>query len=217
MLGVLYERRDMTNQREEIMSIKFRLAIKFWLLGFGSGRTLIFGLLLGSLFASLLFAMPQSNKQRETIWLGSDLTLGMSEETVVTTLTESYNLRKAEPPAGLRAMGVTTMWIVQEKGKNNALLGTMFFASGKLHSVSKPLLSDDGDAVEFGRQLYFAMRDLELEGDTHCIVQTESGEVPDFSQKTANLRCGMKTIVIGVQKIKGYDETVQLNEELNAR
>lgn len=192
-------------------------AISLRLLRFGFARNLLLGLFLGFLFASLLFAMPQSNKQRETIWLGSDLTLGMSEETVVTKLTESYNLRKAEPSEGLRAQGVTSMWFVQDKEKKNTLLGTMFFSSGKLHSVSKALLSDDGDAVEFGRQLYFAMRDLEFEGDTHCIVQTESGDVPTFANKSAKLQCGMKTIVIDVQKIKGYDETVQLNEELNAR
>jgi hypothetical protein len=42
-------------------------------------RTFVLGLLLGCVFASVLFAMPQSNKQRETIFLGTDLTLGMPE------------------------------------------------------------------------------------------------------------------------------------------
>ena len=93
----------------------------------------------------------------------------------------------------------------------------MFFASGKLYSVDKPLLLTDGGEVEFGRQLYFAMRDLEFEGDSHCTIQTENQEEPDFSNKTARLQCGMKTIVINVQKFKENDETVQLNEELNAR
>ena len=43
-----------------------------------------------------------------------------------------------------------------------------------------------------------------------------TGEVPRFAYKTANLRCGKKTIVIELQKPQNKSETVQLNEELSA-
>lgn len=180
-------------------------------------RTFLLGLLLGCLSASMLLAMPQLAQQRETIWIGSDLTLGMSEDAVSTKLAGSYSLRKEEAPPIWQAKGITSLWFVQEKGEQRTLLGTLFFASGKLHSVAKPLLSDDGDTVEFGRQLYFAMRDLEHEGDSHCVIQTESDDVPDYANKSANLKCGMKSIVITVQKMKGNNETVDLHEELSAR
>jgi hypothetical protein len=182
-------------------------------------RGTLFGLLFGCIVGTSLFAMPQSDKPRETIWLGSDLALGMSEEAAVAKLAELYSLRKMEPPAGLRAKGVTSMWIVDEKGEGtkHPSVGVVAFAAGKLSNVHKYLLPSDGDEVEFGRQVYFAMRDLELEGNSRCTIETENAEVPDFANKTAKLHCGRKTIIIDVQKFKGYAETVQLNEELDAR
>jgi hypothetical protein len=123
-------------------------------------RTFLLGLLLGCLVTSVLFAMPQSGKPRETIWLGTDLTLGMPEETVIKNLAESaYNVRKESPPKGLRAKGITSMWGVDRKGDGKyPSVGVIAFAAGKLDSVAKYLLPPDGDEVELGRQLYFAMR-----------------------------------------------------------
>lgn len=177
-------------------------------------RTLLLGLLFGSLVATALFAMPQSAKSRETIWLATDLMLGMSEDAVVAKLAESYSLRKTEPPTGLRAKGITSMWIVDEKGRGS--VGIVCFSAGKLSNVQRFLFLY-GDEVEFGRQLYFAMRDLEAEGNSRCTIQTKSAEVPDYSRKTATLQCGKKTVAIELQQVKGQDESVQLNEELNAR
>jgi hypothetical protein len=57
---------------------------------------------------------------------------------------------------------------------------------------------------------------LELEGDSRCTIETENAEVPDFSNKTAKLICGRKTIIIDLQKFKEQAESVQLNEELHA-
>ncbi len=177
-------------------------------------RIFLLGVLLGCLVASVLFAAPQSNKQRETIWLGSeDLTLGMSEGAVLTKLAESYNLEKGEPPPGLRAKGITSMWVVNAKVKGEDH-GALFFASGKLHAVSKNL--PERDDVEFARQLYFAMRDLELEGDSQCSIKTDNMEGPDFGDKTATLRCGKKSLVIHVQKFKAHDEHTFLDEDLEA-
>jgi hypothetical protein len=177
-------------------------------------RTFLLGLLLGCLVATALLAMPQSGGPRETISLGStDLTLGMSEGAVLTKLSESYNLEKEGPPPGLLAKGVTSMWVVnaKEKGRGH---GTIYFASGKLYAAVKSL--PERDEVEFGRQLYFAMRDLELEGDSPCTIKTANHEEPDFAVKTATLRCGKKSLVIQVQKFKTYDESVSLDEDLEA-
>ena len=61
------------------------------------------------------------------------------------------------------------------------------------------------------------MRELESEGSSRCSLETDSTEVPDFSRRTAKFQCGQKTVVIELQKFKGYSESVQLYEELNAR
>jgi hypothetical protein len=77
--------------------------------------------------------------------------------------------------------------------------------------------SVEGDDVQFGRQLYFALRDLESEGDFRCTISTESGELPEFSHKSAKVKCGKKALVIDLQKSQKQSEVVQLNEELDAR
>jgi hypothetical protein len=181
-------------------------------------RAFLLGLLIGSLIVSVIATMAQSNDRRETISLGiADLYLGMTEDVAIKELAESgYNIRKHEPPRGLRDKGVTSMWIVDEKGEKSPSLGVILFRSGKLDSAKKYLFQE-GDEVEFGRQLYFAMQDLELEGNSHCIIETESTETPEYAGKTGKLRCGKKTILIELQKLQKYGESVQLNEELDTR
>ncbi len=181
-------------------------------------RSFPLGFFLGCLTAIALFCGPQSGNPRQQISLdGTELTLGMPEEAAVKQLAESaYTLQKSEPPQGLHAKGITSMWLVATKDKH-LTIGTVCFADGKLAGVVDDLLPTDGDAVGFGRQLYFAMRDMELEGESQCTIETENAEVPDFTHKTANLRCGQKTIVIDLQKFERQVETVQLQEELWAR
>jgi hypothetical protein len=164
--------------------------------------------------------MAQALNRRETLTVGVDLTLGVSEESAVKRLTESgCKLTKQEPPDGLKQKGFTSMWLVEERGdgKDTPTAGVILFSSGRLTFASKDLLSNEGNQVEFARRLYFAMRDLEVEGDSHCTIQTENAEVPEFAHKTARLRCGKKTIVIDLQNFQSKGEAVQLNEELSAR
>jgi hypothetical protein len=174
------------------------------------------------LLASILVSMAwaQALNPRETMTVGVDLTLGMPEDAAVKKLTESgYKLRKHEPPDAFKQKGFTSMWFVDEGGneKYTALVGTILFSSGRLTSLSKDLLPSEGGQVEFARQLYFAMRDLEAKGDSHCTIETETGEVPEYAQKTARLRCGKKSIVIYLQKPQNKNESVQLNEEMITR
>jgi hypothetical protein len=178
-------------------------------------RILLIGPLVGGLIATALFATPQAANPQETLSLGAtNLTLGMSEEAVIAKLAESNDLRKMKPPL---AKGYTSMWIVDEKGQGDkhSSVGMVAFEAGKLSAVQtySPL---NGDDVEFGRQLYFAMHNLETEGNSHCTIETENDESADFAHKSAKFYCGKKTITIDLQKFKGQAESVQLNEELQA-
>lgn len=176
-------------------------------------RLFLFGLLVGCV-ASTLFALQQSSKSQETIWLGTDLTLGMAEDTVIKKLAESgYSSSKITPSDKFRAKGVTSMWLVQA-GKQEE--GVVYFAMGRLDSVAKYLMPSGGDEVEFGNQLYFVMRDLEQEGSSRCTIETEAADVPDFSEKTAKLTCGRKSVQIELQKFQKQDEIVSLHETLDA-
>jgi hypothetical protein len=179
-------------------------------------RTFLLRLLFDGLVATAVFAAPQTVDPRETLWLFTDLTLGKSEQAALAKLAESQSLRKIEPSAQVRATGVTSMWIVFEKGAKEELSGLVEFAAGKLSSVQRDFRLTGGD-VEFGTQLYFAMRDLEREGNGHCTIETENNEVPEFANKLAKLHCGKKFIVIDLQKIERQEWTVQLKEELIGR
>jgi hypothetical protein len=177
-------------------------------------RTFLIGTILGCLIASALQATPQASLSRTTLNIGADLTLGMTEEVAVKRLTEyGYSLKKIEPSKVFLDVGITSIWIINEKDGTN--VGTMSFASGKLNEAGKSLFPDEGDAVEFGRRLYFAMRDLEQEGNSQCTIQTVTRDVPEFAQKTANIRCGIKTISVDLQKMPKYSETVQLTEAID--
>jgi len=178
-------------------------------------KTLLCGIILGCLIASALQATPQSSRSRTSLNIGADLTLGMTEESAVKKLTEyGYSLKKTEPSKVFLDMGITSIWIINEKDGTN--VGTMSFASGKLNEASKSLFPDEGDAVEFGRRLYFAMRDLEQEGNAQCTIQTVTRDVPEFSQKTANIHCGVKTISVDLQKMPKFSESVQLTEGIDS-
>lgn len=162
----------------------------------------------------------QTLSTRETITLGVDLTLGMTEDAVVKQLTESgYKARKRELSDAMKQKGFTSMWFIDDRGdeKYTPSLGVILFSQGRLSSAMRELLPDGGNQVEFGRQLYFAMRDLESEGNSHCTIETETSEVPDFAQKSARLHCGKKTIVVILQKQQNKNESVSLNEEIAVR
>src|ERR1019366_4218270 len=150
----------------------------------GTMRTFLLGLLVGSLLVSALAARPQAS-QKETIWVGTDLTLGMSEDTAIKQLAESrHTVRKISVVKALADRGITSIWVVDEQGEKGRSLGTILFASGKLESVVKFLLPDNGNEVDFGRQLYFEMRNLELEGDSRCVIETTNGKTPQPPKTT---------------------------------
>jgi hypothetical protein len=176
-------------------------------------RRFLLGCLVGSLIVTIIVAVPQ--KQRESIAFGTtDLNLGMSEDATIKTLAEAgYVTRKLDVPKALQDKGVTSMWNVDGKGANQESIGLVTFGSGRLTTAQKSLY-EEGDAVDFARRLYFGMRDLELEGNIVCTIETKSAEVPDFSQKNGQLRCGGKSIVIELQKFQKQSETVQLTEAL---
>jgi hypothetical protein len=177
-------------------------------------KTFLFGIIFGCLIASGLRATPQSTMSRTSLVVGSELTLGMTEDAAVKKVTEAgYSLKKVEPAKVFLDMGITSIWLINEKDGTN--IGTMSFSSGKLTGAGKSLFPDEGDAVEFARKLYFAMRDLEQEGNSKCTIETHLRDSPEYLQKTANLHCGVKTISVDLQKMQKYNETVQLSEAID--
>jgi hypothetical protein len=144
-----------------------------------------------------------------------DLALGTPENTVIRKLTESgYSLERIlAVPEFQQKKGITSMWVAKQKQGETHIFNDLGFANGKLELVARELSTRD--EVEFGRQLYFAMHDLETEGNSRCTIETESGETPDFSMKTAKLQCGKKSLEINLQHFGKQPESVQLSEVLS--
>jgi hypothetical protein len=180
------------------------------------GCGLAFLLLIGAAVA-MGHAKPKQS-QPENIRIGAEVDLGMSEESAIKKILEAgYSVKKRTAPGNMPA--VTSMWEVDEKkddGSAGQFVGMIFFSNGTLTSASRySLPNDSGEGVEFGRQLFFMMRDFETRGDASCRIETRSGEVPEYAGKTAFFHCGHKTIALYLQQLRGQPESVQLNEELN--
>jgi hypothetical protein len=142
--------------------------------------------------------------------------MGMGEDSAIKQLAASgYVPRKMNPPDTLKDKGITSMWGVDQRGNKQPSVGIIMFASGNLESAMK-FLYQEGDEVEFGRQLYFAMLELELDGNSSCTIETSSAEEPEYSSKSGRLRCGKKTILIELQRLQKQRESIQLNEWLDA-
>lgn len=78
-------------------------------------RTVLIALL-ATVLVSTVFSQVIS--RRETLTVGVDLTLGVSEDAAVKKLTESgYKLSKHDPPDALKQKGFTSMWSVEERGE----------------------------------------------------------------------------------------------------
>ena len=80
-------------------------------------RTFLFGIL-----AAVVVSMVagQELNPRETMSVGIDLTLGMSEDAVIKNLTEvGYKVRKGPLSNGFKEKGFTSVWFVDEAGLLN--------------------------------------------------------------------------------------------------
>lgn len=178
-------------------------------------RALISGVAVALL---LLGVSAQTVNQRETISIGIKLTLGITEDDAINQLTKAgYQLVKVKLNELTKASGFTSIWGVVDpaKPKNERPLGIIFFTSGHLTYAVRELLPADGNAVNFGRQVYSALRDLELEGNSHCTIHVENKRDADYVTEIAHLTCGKKTVDISLSRNEGRDdETVDLNEDV---
>ena len=131
-------------------------------------RTLWVGLL-ASVLTSLVVA--QTLDPRETVTLGVPLSLGMSEDSAVKKLAESgHKVTKHEPPDALKQKGFTSMWFVDDGSG-----GVILFSYGRLTSVSKDLLPNEGKLPSSVGSHIFSDAELQTEGDLHCAIETENG------------------------------------------
>ncbi len=160
-------------------------------------------------------ANPQNNLQ-ETIRVGGEVGLGITEQSAFDRVSSAgYNVRRNEVPVGRAPLpGVTSTMVVESNAGQS--LGVLFFSKGRLtHVLRFALPNDKGEGVEFGRQVFFMMREFETQGETNCHIETRTGEVPEYAFKRAYLHCGHKTLAVEIEQIRGQSESVQLNEELN--
>ena len=155
--------------------------------------------------------VSQTGTKRDTISIGVDLSLGMPEDAAIRQIAEAgYTVENTQLPSKERT---SSLWTITVKGDGrNQPLGAVEFSKGKLKSATRWL--GTGDEVEFGRQIYFLMRDFRAQGDSLCAIETTASDEAALSLKTAYFRCGHKSIRIALEALRGEQEVVGLSEEL---
>jgi len=172
-------------------------------------KNLLLGVALGILLAFVPLAYTQ---QAERISVGTvGLQLGMEKDAVISRLAErGYKLSKLEG-----SDNQSEQWVVSERTEQAEyeLRGSLLFTKGRL-SVATRGWADSWDvgSAKIARSLYFLVKSFEESGNTSCSVETKPQEGPEIDSKESLIRCGRRTIIIGVSKYKEQHEETQLSE-----
>ncbi len=144
---------------------------------------------LALLFAVSTVAQTTQPSTQPSIWIGTQLRLGMARDETITKLTANYTVTKMQGSAG-------DDWIVAEKHSETTWLGYIGFHDAKLTFASRSWTQGDEDTFAFAQALWRAMSQMNDEGHNSC-----SFEVPTSNSATAEIRyvrfyCGAKRIEI---------------------
>ena len=146
-------------------------------------------------FGSLL-CHASGAEQRETIWLSTSLSIGMSKSEVLSKLTEHYNLSKA--PGDIKK-GEFEFWAVFSKGARSYSVGTILFKDGKLKRVTKDWGPEDPEkGASFANGLYKAFNSFIKEKKHECWIDATKVEAGAIESKSIYVVCGQKYIEIGI-------------------
>jgi hypothetical protein len=185
------------------------------LLGIGGHmKNLLVGVCLGFLLSSLWnkhASAGQTQAEPARIWVGTELQLGMPKDSVIMKVAEGgYEIKRATAIEG-------DYWTITKKNEKNEydLVGTVTFRGGKLDWAEHTLYSSfDQSAAKFARNLYFALRDLEVDHNNVCTLENKNQESAAFYSKTGMLHCGRRTISVIVSKYQDQNEEGQLGESV---
>jgi hypothetical protein len=167
------------------------------------------------------FSCPDVHAQMssDTISIGSTtLKLGMTKDSVLSTLGEHYALSKVALRSTPREP--IEMWDFRETGQTFPL-GSMQFKYGKLSKVGMDLTSDNRrySAEEIAEVVYGVADTFLQQGNTQCSLGTETSVPPPTPGhagfKATQIKCGHKTIEILVNWQPSGPAGTQVSEILS--
>lgn len=149
-------------------------------------------------------------EEAELFMAGTEMKLGMLEDSLITKLKENYLLSNAGGHG----------WVVFEKtGPPNKLVGSVGFTNGRLSSISKEWGSYSGDeAQNLGKDLFSLLSRLADEKPTPIVVNPKvSVRQPGLTISEIELLYPNRIVTIMVAESRQYGNSVVITEALKVR
>jgi hypothetical protein len=161
-------------------------------------------------FASVLQGQGTRSK-KDSIWLGTELQLGMPKDAVMSRLAEQYMLVR---------IGAGDDWLVESKVRPIVSYGEVSFANGKLSYIEKDWSSEDDGEFSFAQSLYGLLDQFGREGRQICLMSTDTSRTPEAETRSITMSCGGKKLIITTIDIfsgENRTKTAQIQEVLTTR
>lgn len=136
-----------------------------------------------------------------------NMVLGTPESTVLNALRQTYRVDSVPNDS---------KWIVENRdGPPFKLVGMIGFASGRLTEVSRMWTPSDADSspADAVHAVINALLTLP-HGRSACSIEDRTQSAPDVDTHGVNVRCGERTIYIGIVREQGGKENIQISEVL---
>jgi len=168
-------------------------------------------ILLALSFAVSTVAQTTQPSTQPSIWIGTQLRLGMTRDEIINKLAANHTVTKMQ--------GAGDDWIVAEKQSMTTWQGYIGFHDAKLTFASRSWTQGDEDTFAFAQALWRAMSQMNDEGHNSC-----SFGVPTSNSATAEIRyvrfyCGAKRIEIMTTDVlngEGKGHLVSISEILSS-
>ena len=134
------------------------------------------------------YAQRNAAPKPETIWIGTELQLGMTKENIFAKLRPNYALLQIKTEGD--------EWLIQQKNDPLVVYGHLGFKNSKLTYISKSWTINIDDGYSVIQALYGALTQLGKEGKHNCYVDTEKQRGPDSELTRIVLLCGGKQLKI---------------------
>ncbi len=146
-------------------------------------------------FAGYAIGLAQTSNKNSIGFGDTVLRLGMSRNSVVSSLASSYSID---------ADG----WVATKSGPPYEPEGQLVFKNGRLTGVWKNWFSSNqARGYELANNVYGLFKVLEHEGNTNCILSTSANQNSRGEEKAAFLFCGSKEIEVSTVRWRRGDQT----------
>jgi hypothetical protein len=139
-----------------------------------------------AVLAGSLFAQGQTINKAETITVGAELQLGMSQDAVFSSVKRAgYHVMR---------LGNTDDWFVTDGAESPEVFGQLTFANGALITASRSWADTSMDGFSLGQAIYGALTALSQEGKYSCVTETWKSRAPTNEHTYIQLYCGGKRL-----------------------